>query len=125
MQKQYRMRKNSQFRYVYKKGKGAACRELSLGYVKGGRLLAGFSVSKKIGNLLAGFSVSKKIGNAVTRNKVRRRLREAFRGELPSLKRGLYVVTAREAAADADFARLQKGLKYLLKKQGLYRDEIG
>ena len=46
MEKQYRLRKNGQFRYVYKKGKGSACREISLGYVKGARLLAGFAVSK-------------------------------------------------------------------------------
>ena len=44
--------------------------------------------------------VSRRVGPAVTRNKVKRRLREIFRHELPRLKPGLWlVVTAKFPAA--------------------------
>ena len=109
MEQQYRLRKKGQFRYVYRKGKGGACREMAIGFVKGPKLLVGFAVSKKI-------------GHAVTRNLVKRRLRAAFRAEIPMLKKGLYVVTAREAIAQADYARLSASLRYLLAKQKLYKD---
>ena len=109
MQQQYRLRKQGQFRYVYRKGTGGACREMAIGFVKGPKLMVGFAVSKKI-------------GHAVMRNLVKRRLRAAFRAEIPLLRRGMYVVTAREPIAAADFARISASLKYLLKKQKLYKD---
>ncbi len=109
MQKQYRLRRNSQFRYVYRKGRGTAGRELAVAFVRGPRLMAGFAVSKKV-------------GNAVTRNRVKRRLREAFKKQIPYLRRGMYVFTARDIAAQADYRRLEETMVYVLKKCGLYKD---
>ena len=109
VQKQYRLRKNSQFRYVYRKGKGTAGRELAVAFVRGPRLMAGFAVSKKV-------------GNAVVRNRVKRRLREAFKKQIPYLRRGMYVFTARDIAAQADYRRLEETMVYVLKKCGLYMD---
>jgi ribonuclease P protein component len=52
--------------------------------------------------------VSRRVGSAVVRNKVKRRLREIYRQELPLLKQGLWiVVTAKPAAATATLLNLR------------------
>ena len=52
--------------------------------------------------------VSRRVGSAVTRNRVKRRLREIFRHELPGLKPGLWlVITAKPPAASASTEALR------------------
>lgn len=108
MQKEYRLKKNYQFQYVYRRGKSVACKELVVVYAKGN--------STKIG-----FSVSNKLGCAVIRNRIKRRLRACIKPIISKLKNGSYVIIARTAAADADFDKLNKQLIYLLKKQNLFK----
>ena len=104
MERQYRLKKNRAFQYVYRKGHSVACRNLVLLTAPGRELKVGFSVSKKT-------------GNAVTRNRIKRRLRECFRPYLGDVKTGLYVIVARPSAAEAAFDDLRKDVRYLLKKQ--------
>ena len=109
MQQRYRLSKNREFQYVYRRGKSVACKDAVLVYVRSGR--------QKIG-----FSVSKKTGNAVTRNRIKRRLRECVRAELPLMQNGLYVFVARASAATREYAELQRNVQTLLKRLGCYRD---
>ena len=103
MERQYRLKKNRAFQYVYRRGHSAACRNLVLLAAPGRELKVGFSVSKKV-------------GNAVIRNKVKRRLRECFRPYLGDVKTGLYVIVARPSAAEAAFEDLTRDVHYLLIK---------
>lgn len=76
----------------------------------------------RAGKLQVGFAVNKKVGHAVVRNRVKRRLRECFRQQIPSLKNGFYVFVARPEAADATYRQLEQAMRSLLKRHGLYRD---
>lgn len=71
-----------------------------------------------------GFVVSKAVGKAVVRNKVRRRLRAAVRGYLPSLPGGsLLVVRAHPQAATARQADLAAELDLVMST--LVRRQVG
>ena len=72
------------------------------------------------GRLLVGFSVSKKVGCAVERNLVKRRMREVVRGFMPELKVGYHLIfVAREGAKDATFEALKASMYNELKRAGL------
>ena len=108
MQRAYRIRKNKQFRFVYRKGHVNGTRLATLHYVASPRIQAGFSVSKKV-------------GNAVVRNRVKRRMREYFRLHLSALKNGLYVFTARPDAANASYEELGKAMESLFRREKAYK----
>ncbi len=73
----------------------------------------------ELGTPRLGLSVSRKVGSAVTRNTVRRRLKEVFYSALPEMPGDLdLVVSARPAAAEADFRELDEEFARALRKLG-------
>ena len=106
MQRTYSLKKNAQFKYVYRRGTSGGSHEMVMLYVRSNTLKVGFSVGKKI-------------GCAVMRNRVKRRLRAACAPLLPRMKKGLYVFIARQPASTAEFDKLCRSMQYLLRKQNL------
>ena len=67
MEKAYRIKKNTDFQTIYKRGKSVANRQFVV-----------YTYNSNKNHFRLGISVSKKLGNAVTRNRIKRAIRENF-----------------------------------------------
>lgn len=104
------LKKNYQFRYIYKKGKSFVDKFLVIYIVKN---------NKKLNQL--GISVSKKVGKSVIRSRVTRLIRESYRLSEKRLKKGYdIVIVARPSCNGASYYEISKSLKNLLKRHNLY-----
>jgi len=111
--KENRLKKKKDFEQVFKKGRGFKEDFLFLKInendLKESRF--GFIVSREI---------SKK---AVVRNKIKRRLRETMKEELPKIKSGIDgVLVVKKGAAEKDFLEIKKVVNSLLKKAKILND---
>lgn len=100
-----RLKKNKEFKIVYKKGKSYANRDFVVYYKK-----------NSLGNSRIGFSVSRKVGKAWKRNEIKRRLREILRNNQYLLSKGYdIIIIVRQFIKDTDYYSMEKSLNHALK----------
>lgn len=107
------LKQNHLFRRLYRKGTSTANRYLVLYQRRNGT-----------GGNRVGITVSAKLGHAVARNRLRRRLREIYRLNEKSFRRGFdLVAVGRFAAMEADYQSLERAYLALAGKLGLLREQ--
>lgn len=97
------LKKNSDFRIVYNKGKSFA-----------NKLLVMYVLENETEENRLGISVSKKVGNSVVRHHLTRLIRESYRLQEDMFNSGLdMVVVARVAAKNATYHEIESALLHL------------
>lgn len=109
--KKYKIRKNSEFRLVYRRGKSFSNKFLVL-YVKRN----GNNINR------LGISVSKKVGKSVIRSRVKRLIRESYRLNSHKFAKGHdFVIIARTSTKGQNYATIESALIDLFNKAGLIK----
>ena len=108
------IKKDSDFRKVYQRGKSLADRNLVI-----------YTMKNKSDKSRIGISISKKVGKAQERNRIRRCIKEAYRLNIDDKVLGGYdlVFIARINAADKDYKELERSLKYICKKANIIKKD--
>ncbi|MBU5592412.1 ribonuclease P protein component [Clostridium sp. MSJ-4] len=118
--KSEKLRKNVEFRRVYRRGKSFS-NELLVLYVYRN------SYNRDENNSLinrVGISVSKKVGKSVVRSRVKRLISESYRLNSKGLKKGFdFVFVARVALKDKSYHDVENSMKNLFKKAGLLEND--
>ena len=113
----YKLRKNQEFRLVYRRGKSYANKLLVL-YVFNNK--KNITEENELYNKL-GISVSKKVGNSVVRSRSKRLIYESYRLNVNDIKPGYDLVfVARSAINEKKYSDVEAAMINLLKKAGIY-----
>lgn len=108
-----RIKKNNDFRIVYRKGKSYS-----------NSLLVLYVYKSKTNESRIGISVSKKVGNSVIRSRVKRLISESYRLNIHKIVIGYdLVVIARVNAKGKSYKEIENALINLLMKAGLLINE--
>ena len=106
------LKKNDEFREIYRTGKSYANKYLIM-YVR----------KNETDYNRIGISVSKKVGNSVIRHRITRLIRESYRLSEDSFLSGLdIVVVARVGARDKNFKEIESALLHLMKLHKIGKD---
>ena len=106
MEKENKIKKRKQFNYIFGHGEAIHSKTITLVFTK-----------SKNKTYKIGFSASKKVGNSVTRNRARRRMREAARKNEEFFNNNLcYIFVAKEAIDSAPFLDIVSDCKFLINK---------
>ena len=105
------LKKNYEFRIVYRKGKSLA-----------NKYLVVYKYRNNKSHNRIGISVSKKVGNSVVRSRVTRLIRESYRLNEEAIEKEGWdlVVIARSAAKGTSYEEISNALINLLKQHNLY-----
>lgn len=107
------LKSNRDFQRLYRRGKSAVS-----------PCVVVYTSRNRLGRNRLGITASTKVGHAVVRNKVRRRLREAYRIHEEAFRQGMdIVVVARVRAATSAYRYLERDFLKSAKKLGLLRQE--
>lgn len=105
-----RLKKNHEFKRVYRRGRSMARRCIVMYYLPNG----------KDYNRI-GFSISKKVGNSVVRHRIRRLIFESFRLLEDKIISGYdFIFIARFTASEAKFDEVENDLRCLFQKARLW-----
>ena len=105
------LKKNHEFKKVYRHGSSVA-----------NRLLVMYILKNNTDKNKLGLSVSKKVGKSVVRSRVTRLIKESYRLMEPLVMPGYDIIfIARINTAASSFSEINGALRHLLKKQGVLR----